>query len=324
MLLQRARAVGAVLLLCLGISLDARVSHAQSASVQASTHAASQRPYGELNPTCPAISKSAGAFGNGVLWALLLGGIPEILVWLFYGRRPAAAALLFLIVVFGTVFVWWNWSFTDCPPHIDIREIDRRVDTDSLYRSWLRFAQETDSAKRRTIARSIHCEATRLAGIARVGEAAVRLTELRVAPPDRFATLAEAAQHAYVAPEPISSYACDTPAGAVSGQLRDADTGKPLTHDPFAVVAISTTHYLRETIAGDRFNFEVVPASADSATIFACADGYETATGRILVGDGSVQTIDLAMRRARVDLSQAPGRVPDPIDVCRKVAARAP
>jgi len=324
MVVTRARILWAFLLLCLGVALDGQVSRAATASVQASTHAVSQRPYGELNPTCPAISKSAAAFADGAKFGLVLGGIPAILVWLFHRRRTSVAALLFLLVVFGAISVWWNWSFTDCPPHVEIREIDGHVDTDSLYRSWLRFAQETDTAKRRTIARAIHCEATRISGIERVGGAAVRLTELRVAPPDRFAKLAESAHEAYVAPELISSYACDIPAGAVVGRLRDAETGKPVDRDIMAVIAISSTHYVREAIADARFNFEVVPASTDSATVFACADGYEVATGRILVGDGSVETIDLEMRRVPVDWSKPPGRGPDPIDVCRKVAARAP
>ncbi len=322
---QRPRIVWAILLLCLGVALDARISGAATISVQDTLHAVSQPPYGGLNSMCPAVSESASAFADGAIWGIFLGGIPALLVWLFTRRRTSVPALLFLPVLFGVISLWLHSGFADCPPHVDIREIDARVNTDSLYRSWLRFAEETDTAKRRTIARVIHCESTRISEIERVGRAAVRLTELRVAPPDRFAKLAESAHEAYVPPELISSYACDTPAGAVLGQLRDAGTGKPINRDSvMAVIAISTTHYLRSAIADARFNFEVVPASADSATVFACADGYEVATGRILVGDGSVETINLEMRRAPVDWSQAPGRGPDPIDVCRKVAKQAP
>jgi hypothetical protein len=210
-----------------------------------------------------------------------------------------------------------------CPPRIPAAEIDARVPTDSLLGLWLRLSVERHPSQSRALARAIHCESMRIGDIPRYGQPALRLVASRIASPHDFERLEDLAHAAYPPPSYITSYGCDRTLGSVSGRVVDAESDS--LPNVRAMLAISGVTYTPRTNEAGQFTFEIVPTSSvDSLTLSVCAVGYDVATRKIVVREGSMELGDVPIRRKR-DLDPSPGRGREtrPPDDCEKVAQRA-
>jgi hypothetical protein len=306
-----------VALICSSTPLYSQPESATSTpKAEEPARATRQKPFSGWDGFCPELSVVTEAFVWGAVIGMLLAAIPAGILVLVGERWVARGLLLVAGVGVGAFFVSVRAAFANCTLPVSSAEIDAKVDTDSLYRSWMRFSTEADASRRRELARIIHCETTRLMEIPNTGEPAVRLTQSRIAPRERFEKLEEAANAAYTPPSLISSYACDTPAGVVRGRVLDAESGQPLSEESMTLLSISSARYLRELRPDGTFEFEVVPSSTDSVTLHVCPSGYRAATQRMLVADGSVQSIDVTVRRT-TDYSAF-----DVFAICKAAASR--
>lgn len=246
-----------------------------------------------------------GSLAGGAA-GLVLAAIPALLL-AFTRFRQVGFALAIGAVVAGALVVG-GISFAlkagSCPEHPSASVVDAEINTDSLYRSWQRFAAATDPSEQRAIARAIHCEKIRIALIGPHGEAALRLVESRVATPAAFEELEERALRAYGSPMPgviemrpddLDPAKCNKGTGTVVGRVVDEETGKPVWGFLMGVAGVGT-FAARDS---GRFVLEHLPALPDSQLVLICPTEYDLTTRRVLVRDGAVATLDISITKPK-------------------------
>jgi hypothetical protein len=281
-----------------------------SAIPSTNTIAASQSvsPKPGWDAPCLVVSDTVVGLIAGSVFGFVLAIVPAMLVAAFNYRR-AAVVIAATGAVGGLAYagLWGLIGSASCPKRVAATEVDAHVNTDSLYRLFLRFADAQEPQEERVLARAIHCEKFRIAVIDTWGEPALRLVGSRIGTPGEYDRLSERALRRYGSSDPgvLTAYPedgdpvkCNRPTGMVSGRALDEETGQPI-EDGNAVIAGAG---LSAISAGGKFEIDRVPtttspSAADSVTLLVCAFGHEVARRRFLVRDGSAESADIVLRR---------------------------
>lgn len=250
---------------------------------------------------CLGYSEWLDLFAQGAVVGAILGAIPGLIVRYALGAQDLARyVVVAAALLMGCLFCFVKEAFSDCGSRMSVHDPEP-VRTDSLYRSWVRFAAESDVTKRTELAHAIYCESARIRAIEPGGESALRETEARVAPRERFAQLTAAARLAYVPPARPTAHPCGPKMADVMGHVIDEKTGRPIGDESMSVVTITSSPHVRPVRPGGDFQLTGVPATGDSATVYVCTFLYALSTRRILVKDGEDQSIEVRVHERPYD-----------------------
>ena len=292
---------------------------------QGSTGVAPQPEWGAAR--CPDVGATLMGVLVGGMTGLALTLVPALVLSFTRFRQLAVVIALVGIGAGATLIGGFSWLLMDgnCPERQAAAEAEVRIDTDSLYRLWQRFAGASRPLEQRVLARAIHCERIRLVSMGPRGRAAIEQAESRVATPSEFSALNERALRTYGSPSPgVVEFSgndrdparCNEPTGAVVGRVFDEETRKPVASFLMGVAGVGT-FFPRDS---GQFVLDKLPARGDSLLVYVCPIDHELTRRWVRVGDGETDSLEIAVSRAK----RAPGEFVSgdeskaKLDVCRR------